>query len=58
MRENFQKQLQEIMTATTLAKLQGQRNSLSRNGFENSPTTPDGPRSARNGRSRILEALR
>ncbi|XP_032092698.1 DNA topoisomerase 2-binding protein 1 isoform X2 [Thamnophis elegans] len=58
MREKFQKQLQEIMTATTLAKLQRQRNSLSRNGFENSPTTPDGPRSARNGRSRILEALR
>ncbi|KAG8139333.1 hypothetical protein E2320_002103, partial [Naja naja] len=56
MRENFQKQLQEIMTATSLAKLQGQRNS--RNGFENSPTTPDGHRSARNGRSRILEALR
>ncbi|XP_026576175.1 DNA topoisomerase 2-binding protein 1 [Pseudonaja textilis] len=56
MRENFQKQLQEIMTATSLAKLQGQRNS--RNGFENSPTTPDGPRSVRNGRSRILEALR
>ncbi|XP_060541893.1 LOW QUALITY PROTEIN: DNA topoisomerase 2-binding protein 1-like [Pantherophis guttatus] len=58
MRANFQKQLQEIMTATSLAKLQRQRNSLSRNGFENSPTTPDGPRSARNGRSRILEALR
>ncbi|ETE60098.1 DNA topoisomerase 2-binding protein 1-A, partial [Ophiophagus hannah] len=56
MRENFQKQLQEIMTATSLAKLQGQRNC--RNGFENSPTTPDGHRSARNGRSRILEALR
>ncbi|XP_063160066.1 DNA topoisomerase 2-binding protein 1 isoform X2 [Candoia aspera] len=58
MRENFQKQLQEIMTATSLAKLQGQRSSLSRNGFENSPTTPDGPRSVRNGRSRVLEALR
>ncbi|XP_070586247.1 DNA topoisomerase 2-binding protein 1 isoform X3 [Erythrolamprus reginae] len=58
MRENFQKQLQEIMTATSLAKLQGQRNSFSRNGFESSPTTPEGPRSARNGRSRILEALR
>ncbi|XP_007421791.1 DNA topoisomerase 2-binding protein 1 isoform X1 [Python bivittatus] len=58
MRENFQKQLQEIMTATSLAKLQGQRSSLSRNGFENSPTTPDGPRSMRNGRSRVLEALR
>ncbi|XP_061443037.1 DNA topoisomerase 2-binding protein 1 isoform X2 [Rhineura floridana] len=58
MRENFQRQLQEIMTATSLAKLQGQRSSLSRNGFDNSPTTPDGPRSVRNGRSRVLEALR
>ncbi|XP_058035608.1 DNA topoisomerase 2-binding protein 1 isoform X2 [Ahaetulla prasina] len=58
MRATFQKQLQEIMTATSLVKLQGQRNSLSRNGFENPPSTPDGPRSARNCRSRILEALR
>uniref|UniRef100_A0A8D2LW41 DNA topoisomerase II binding protein 1 n=1 Tax=Varanus komodoensis TaxID=61221 RepID=A0A8D2LW41_VARKO len=58
MRENFQKQLQEIMTATSLAKLQGQRSSLSRNGFDNSPATPDGLRSVRNGRSRVLEALR
>ncbi|XP_053115689.1 DNA topoisomerase 2-binding protein 1 [Hemicordylus capensis] len=57
MRENFQRQLQEIMTATSLAKLQGRRRSLPRNGFDNSPTTPDGPR-ARNGRSRVLEALR
>ncbi|XP_054847595.1 DNA topoisomerase 2-binding protein 1 isoform X2 [Eublepharis macularius] len=58
MRENFQKQLQEIMTATSLEKLQGQKTPLSRNGFDNSPTTPDGPRSLRNGRSRVLEALR
>ncbi|XP_015267726.1 PREDICTED: DNA topoisomerase 2-binding protein 1 [Gekko japonicus] len=58
MRENFQKQLQEIMTATSLEKLQGQRTPLSRNGFDNSPTTPDGPRPLRNGRSRVLEALR
>ncbi|XP_066484231.1 DNA topoisomerase 2-binding protein 1 isoform X3 [Tiliqua scincoides] len=58
MRENFQKQLQEIMTATSLAKLQRQRSSLSRNGGDNSPTTPDGHRSVRNGRSRVLEALR
>ncbi|XP_077772515.1 DNA topoisomerase 2-binding protein 1 isoform X1 [Podarcis muralis] len=58
MRENFQRQLQEIMTATSLAKFQGQRKSLSRNGFDNSPATPDGPRSVRNGRSRVLEALR
>nr|XP_008122710.1 PREDICTED: DNA topoisomerase 2-binding protein 1 [Anolis carolinensis] len=58
MRENFQRQLQEIMTATSLPKLQGQRTSLSRNGFDSSPSTPDGPRSVRNGRSKVLEALR
>uniref|UniRef100_A0A8D0LAS5 DNA topoisomerase II binding protein 1 n=1 Tax=Sphenodon punctatus TaxID=8508 RepID=A0A8D0LAS5_SPHPU len=58
MRENFQRQLQEIMTATSLVKPQVQRGSLPRNGFDNSPTTPDGPRSVRNGRSRALEALR
>ncbi|XP_060104882.1 DNA topoisomerase 2-binding protein 1 [Heteronotia binoei] len=58
MRENFQKQLQEIMTATSLEKLQGQRTPLSRNSFDSSPTPPDGPRSLRNGRSRVLEALR
>ncbi|XP_078233485.1 DNA topoisomerase 2-binding protein 1 isoform X2 [Pogona vitticeps] len=58
MRENFQRQLKEIMTATSLPKLQGQRSSLSRNGTESSPSTPDGPRSVRNGRSRVLEALR
>nr|XP_060637782.1 DNA topoisomerase 2-binding protein 1 [Anolis sagrei ordinatus]XP_060637783.1 DNA topoisomerase 2-binding protein 1 [Anolis sagrei ordinatus] len=58
MRENFQRQLQEIMTATSLPKLQGQRTSLSRNGFDISPSTPDGPRSLRNGRSKVLEALR
>lgn len=58
MRENFQKQLQEIMTATSLTKLQRQRSSLSRNGCDNSPATPDGHRSMRNGRSKVLEALR
>ncbi|XP_042331627.1 DNA topoisomerase 2-binding protein 1 isoform X2 [Sceloporus undulatus] len=58
MRENFQRQLQEIMTATSLPKLQGQRTSLSRNGFDSDPATPDGPRSVRNGRSKVLEALR
>ncbi|KAH0627252.1 hypothetical protein JD844_002763 [Phrynosoma platyrhinos] len=58
MRENFQRQLQEIMTATSLPKLQGQRTSLSRNGFDSAPATPDGPRSVRNGRSKVLEALR
>ncbi|NXJ83930.1 TOPB1 protein, partial [Trogon melanurus] len=58
MRENFQRQLQEIMSATSLVKPQGQRGSLSRNSFDGSPTTPDSTRSVRNGRSRALEALR
>uniref|UniRef100_A0A8C6YQX6 DNA topoisomerase II binding protein 1 n=1 Tax=Nothoprocta perdicaria TaxID=30464 RepID=A0A8C6YQX6_NOTPE len=58
MRENFQRQLQEIMSATSIVKPQGPRGSLSRNSFDGSPTTPDGPRSVRNGRSRVLEALR
>ncbi|NXX90266.1 TOPB1 protein, partial [Centropus bengalensis] len=58
MRENFQRQLQEIMSATSLVKPQGQRSSLSRNSFDGSPTTPDSTRSVRNGRSRVLEALR
>ncbi|KAM6281921.1 DNA topoisomerase 2-binding protein 1 isoform 1-T2 [Porphyrio hochstetteri] len=58
MRENFQRQLQEIMSATSLVKPQGQRSSLSRNSFDGSPATPDSARSVRNGRSRVLEALR
>ncbi|NXD77020.1 TOPB1 protein, partial [Halcyon senegalensis] len=58
MRENFQRQLQEIMSATSLVKPQGQRGSLSRNSLDGSPTTPDSARSVRNGRSRVLEALR
>uniref|UniRef100_A0A8B9PBX6 DNA topoisomerase II binding protein 1 n=1 Tax=Apteryx owenii TaxID=8824 RepID=A0A8B9PBX6_APTOW len=58
MRENFQRQLQEIMSATSVVKPQGQRGSLSRNSFDGSPATPDGTRSVRNGRSRVLEALR
>ncbi|NXG17074.1 TOPB1 protein, partial [Grallaria varia] len=58
MRENFQRQLQEIMSATSLVKPQGQRGSLSRSSFDGSPTTPDSTRSVRNGRSRVLEALR
>ncbi|XP_068261378.1 DNA topoisomerase 2-binding protein 1 [Nyctibius grandis] len=58
MREDFQRQLQEIMSATSLVKPQGQRGSLSRNSFDGSPTTPDSTRSVRNGRSRVLEALR
>ncbi|NXW60887.1 TOPB1 protein, partial [Eurystomus gularis] len=58
MRENFQRQLQEIMSATSLVKPQGQRGSLSRSSCDGSPTTPDSTRSVRNGRSRVLEALR
>ncbi|XP_075349429.1 DNA topoisomerase 2-binding protein 1 isoform X1 [Mycteria americana] len=58
MRENFQRQLQEIMSATSLVKPQGQRGSLSRNSFDGSPSTSDSTRSVRNGRSRVLEALR
>lgn len=57
MRENFQRQLQELMSATSMVKAQGQRTPLSRTGFDNSPCTPEGIRS-RNGRSRVLEARR
>ncbi|XP_044108274.1 DNA topoisomerase 2-binding protein 1 isoform X4 [Neovison vison] len=58
MRENFQKQLQEIMSATSIVKPQGQRASLSRSGCNSASSTPDSTRSARSGRSRVLEALR
>ncbi|XP_053455562.1 DNA topoisomerase 2-binding protein 1 isoform X1 [Nycticebus coucang] len=58
MRENFQKQLQEIMSATSLVKPQGQRTSLSRSGCNSVSSTPDSTRSVRSGRSRVLEALR
>ncbi|NWT83258.1 TOPB1 protein, partial [Lanius ludovicianus] len=58
MRENFQRQLQELMSATSLVKPQGQRGSLSRSSFDGSPATPDSARSVRNGRSRVLGALR
>ncbi|KAI4547886.1 hypothetical protein MG293_000216 [Ovis ammon polii] len=58
MRENFQKQLQEIMSATSIVKPQGQRTSLSRSGCNSTSSTPDSTRSARSGRSRVLEALR
>ncbi|XP_068120933.1 DNA topoisomerase 2-binding protein 1-A-like, partial [Hyperolius riggenbachi] len=56
MRENFQRQLQELMSATSMVK--GQGSSLSRTGFDNSPCTPEGIRTTRNGRSRVLEARR
>ncbi|XP_036287325.1 DNA topoisomerase 2-binding protein 1 isoform X6 [Pipistrellus kuhlii] len=58
MRENIQKQLQEIMSATSIVKPQGQRTSLSRSGGNSASSTPDSARSARSGRSRVLEALR
>ncbi|KAG8572750.1 hypothetical protein GDO81_012155 [Engystomops pustulosus] len=58
MRENFQRQLQELMSATSMVKAQGQGTSMSRAGFDNSPCTPEGIRSTRNGRSRVLEARR
>ncbi|XP_019488259.1 PREDICTED: DNA topoisomerase 2-binding protein 1 [Hipposideros armiger] len=58
MRENFQKQLQEIMSATSIVKPQGQRTSLSRSSCNSASSTPDSTRSARSGRSRVLEALR
>ncbi|KAM7063258.1 DNA topoisomerase 2-binding protein 1 isoform 2-T2 [Molossus nigricans] len=58
MRENFQKQLQEIMSATSIVRPQGQRTSLSRSGCNSASSTPDSARSARSGRSRVLEALR
>ncbi|KAM9187740.1 DNA topoisomerase 2-binding protein 1 [Dugong dugon] len=58
MRQNFQKQLQEIMSATSIVKPQGQRNSLSRSGCNSTSSTPDSTRSVRSGRSRVLEALR
>ncbi|XP_025871248.2 DNA topoisomerase 2-binding protein 1 isoform X3 [Vulpes vulpes] len=58
MRENFQKQLQEIMSATSIVKPQGPRASLSRSGCNSASSTPDSTRSARSGRSRVLEALR
>ncbi|XP_051062024.1 DNA topoisomerase 2-binding protein 1 isoform X1 [Phodopus roborovskii] len=58
MRENFQKQLQEIMSATCIVKMQAQRNCLSRSSCNSASSTPDSARSARSGRSRVLEALR
>uniref|UniRef100_A0A8C4RPF1 DNA topoisomerase II binding protein 1 n=2 Tax=Erpetoichthys calabaricus TaxID=27687 RepID=A0A8C4RPF1_ERPCA len=56
-RENLQRQLQEIMSATTLPK--GRRSSLALTSVDNSSRTPDGvSRSSLNGRSRVLEAFR
>ncbi|XP_036917156.1 DNA topoisomerase 2-binding protein 1 isoform X3 [Sturnira hondurensis] len=58
MRENFQKQLQEIMSATSVVKPQGPRTSFGRNGCTSTSSTPESARSTRTGRSRVLEALR
>ena len=58
MRENFQKQLQEIMSATSVVKPQGQRTSLSRNGCNSASSNPDRTRSAHSQQSRVLKALR
>ncbi|KAL6082048.1 hypothetical protein STEG23_003102, partial [Scotinomys teguina] len=58
MRENFQKQLQEIMSATCIVKTQAPKTSLSRSSCNSASSTPDSARSARSGRSRVLEALR
>lgn len=58
MRENFQKQLQEIMSATSIVKTPAQKTCMSRSSCNSASSTPDSTRSARSGRSRVLEALR
>ncbi|XP_051871799.1 DNA topoisomerase 2-binding protein 1 isoform X2 [Pristis pectinata] len=55
MRENFQRQLQEIMSATRVEKPVGHRGAVSRGILEYSPSA-DG--ALRAGRSRALESLR
>lgn len=61
MRENLQRQLQEIMSATKLTT--GRRTSvrlarIGSGGAESSPHTPDGSRAGRSANRRTLEALR
>uniref|UniRef100_A0A672J094 DNA topoisomerase II binding protein 1 n=1 Tax=Salarias fasciatus TaxID=181472 RepID=A0A672J094_SALFA len=61
MRENLQRQLQEIMSATKLTT--GRRSSVrlrrtGSGGAESSPQTPNGSRVGRSGNRRTLEALR
>lgn len=61
MRENLQRQLQEIMSATRLTT--GRRTSVrltrkGSGGVDSGPNTPDGSRVGRNGSRRTLEALR
>ncbi|KAG7488805.1 hypothetical protein MATL_G00037920 [Megalops atlanticus] len=62
MRENLQRQLQEIMSATTLASGRRSSTRLARvgsGGLDSNPHTPDSAgRAGRAGRSRALEALR
>lgn len=58
MRENFQKQLQEIMSATCIVKTPAQKTCMSRSSCNSASSTPDSARSVRSGRSRVLEALR
>ncbi|XP_043575384.1 DNA topoisomerase 2-binding protein 1 [Chiloscyllium plagiosum] len=56
MRENFQRQLQEIMSATRVERSVGHRGAMSRGALEYSPTSADS--AVRSGRSRALESLR
>ncbi|XP_067856042.1 DNA topoisomerase 2-binding protein 1 [Heptranchias perlo] len=56
MRENFQRQLQEIMSATRVEKSVGHRGSMSRGAVQYSPSLADN--AVRSGRSRALESLR
>ncbi|XP_075403025.1 DNA topoisomerase 2-binding protein 1 [Tenrec ecaudatus] len=58
LRQTFQKQLQEIMSATSIVKPPGPRTSLSRSACNSASSTPESSRSVRSGRSRVLEALR
>uniref|UniRef100_UPI00398E5BD6 DNA topoisomerase 2-binding protein 1 n=1 Tax=Pristiophorus japonicus TaxID=55135 RepID=UPI00398E5BD6 len=56
MRENFQRQLQEIMSATRVEKSVGHRGVMLRGALEYSPSSTNS--SIRSGRSRALESLR
>ncbi|XP_048380189.1 DNA topoisomerase 2-binding protein 1 isoform X2 [Stegostoma tigrinum] len=56
MRENFQRQLQEIISATRVERLVGHRGTMSRGSLEYSPASADS--TVRSGRSRALESLR
>lgn len=61
MRENLQRQLQEIMSATKLTTGRRASARLSRmgsGGVDSAPHTPDVSRVGRNGNRRTLEALR